>query len=194
MRVLVACECSGIVRDAFSSRGHDALSCDLKASELPGQHYQGNVFDLFRAGEKFDLMIAHPPCTYLSKVGAQYLFKGGVVESVRFNQGLEAKRFFLELLAVDVPRIAIENPTPLKIFDLPAPSDVVQPYYFGDAFKKRTCLWLKGLPPLINTIECVNPESTLTSCWYNSGGKQRQTRRARFWSGMAAAMACQWGS
>ena len=191
MKILIACEYSGVVRDAFIAKGHDAISCDLLPTDSPGPHYQGDVFDIINNG--FDLMIARPPCTYLSNAGARFLFPKGELNNDRYKLGLEAKNFFMALHNADIPMICIENPTPSKIFELPKYNQVVQPYYFSEPFKKRTCLWLKNLPELKPTkmVDCA--ESTkIAGNWFNKGGKDRQKNRAKTFQGIANAMAEQW--
>lgn len=193
LKILVACEYSGRVRDAFTKRGHFAMSCDLLPSDTPGFHWQGSVLDVLDMG--WDLMIAHPPCTYLSNAGARWLYAGKVLNTARFEQGLEAKDFFLTLLNADIPRIAIENPIPSSVFDLPKYSQTIQPYEFGHPFKKKTCLWLKNLPPLKATnIVDVRESTKVPGNWFNKGGKDRQKERARTFEGIADAMADQWGN
>jgi hypothetical protein len=194
MRVLVACEYSGTVRDAFLKRGHYALSCDLLPceSKMSGDHYQGNVLDILDHG--WDLMIAHPPCTYLSNAGARWLYRGGVLYNQRFSKGLEGKDFFMLLYNANIHKIAVENPIPSKIFQLPQYSQSIQPYEYGHPYKKKTCLWLKNLPNLQPTNIVYQRESTkIVGNWFNKGGKERQKERARFWKGIADAMAEQWG-
>jgi hypothetical protein len=192
MRVLIACEYSGRVRDAFIRAGHNAMSCDLLPTEAPGPHYQGSVLDIINDG--WDLMIAHPPCTYLSNAGARWLYAGGKLNQQRYETGLEAKEFFLALMNAEIPMIAIENPVPSKVFDLPRYTQAIQPYEFGHLFKKKTCLWLKNLPKLNPTSIVETRESTkIPGNWFNKGGKERQKERARTFSGIAEAMANQWG-
>ena len=199
MKVLVACEYSGAVRDAFRAKGHDAMSCDLLPTETPGPHYQGDVCDVLNDG--WDLMIAHPPCTYLSRAGARWLHGGGNINLERLAQGMKAKAFFLSLLNAPIPKIAIENPTPLKIFQLPVNTQAIQPYEFGHPYSKRTLLWLKGLPPLVPTKVMPSWVPYLPS---NTGGAKRGQKAtkgiAKDWKessrtflGIAAAMAEQWG-
>jgi hypothetical protein len=201
MKVLVACEFSGIVRDAFAVRGHDAWSCDLLPSERPGQHIQGNVLDVL--GDGWDLMIAHPPCTYLSRAGARWMYKGGRIDPTRRQLGMEAREFFIKLwTAFAIPRVAIENPTPLKMFLLPAYTQAIQPYQFGHPYSKRTLLWLRGLPPLQSTNVVVEHTPWVRS---NSGAGRRAgqqwhsgkcsggTKAERTFEGIATAMADQWG-
>lgn len=192
MRVLVACEYSGRVRDAFIARGHDAMSCDLLPTESPGPHYQGDVFDII--GDRWDMMIAHPPCTYLSNAGARHLFPKGILNQDRYGKGLEAKAFFVALLGSNIPKIAIENPTPSTIYNLPPCSQAIQPWMFGHPFTKRTCLWLKNLTPLIPTaiVEKREP-TTIAGNWFNKTGGERWKQRSRTFQGIADAMAAQWG-
>lgn len=199
MKVLVACEYSGVVRDAFIARGHEAISCDLLPTDRSGPHYQGDVMDII--GENWDLMIAHPPCTYLSRAGARWLHKGGRIDQERLALGMDAKDFFLRLLNAPIPRIAVENPTPLKIFNLPSPTQVIQPYQFGHPYSKRTLLWLKNLPPLQQTNILEEYRPFLPS---NTGGAKRGQKATRgvakdwkeastTFKGIAEAMASQWG-
>ena len=193
MKVLIACEFSGVVRDAFKAKGHYAMSCDLLPTEREGLHYQGDVRDVINDG--WDLMIAHPPCTYLSNAAARFLYPGGVLNSERLKLGLEAKDFFMELYNAPINKIAIENPVPSKVYGLPNESQVIQPYYFGHPYQKKTYLWLKNLPPLLSTLVCENPETTKNKHnWFNKGGVERQKNRAKTFQGIADAMAEQWGA
>ena len=191
MRILIACEYSGIVREAFKNKGHDAWSCDLLPTEIEGNHYQGNVFDIIN--ENWDLMIAHPPCTYLSNAGATSLFPKGILNEERYKLGLEGKDFFIKLLNANILKICVENPVPSKIFNLPPFSQIIQPYQFGHPFQKKTLLWLKNLPPLFSTNITEARESTRTARWFQLGGKNRRKNRAKFWTGIAEAMVDQWG-
>src|SRR5688572_4323300 len=178
LRVLIACEFSGVVRDAFATRGHDAWSCDLLPTERPGNHIQGDVLTVLNHG--WDLMIAHPPCTYLSNAGAKHLYRGKVLNPDRLKLGLAAKEFFLALLESDIPKVCVDNPIPSTVFLMPKYSQVIQPYFFGDAVQKKTCLWLKNLPPLFSTEVCASPQSTrVAGNWFNKGGKERQKNRAQ---------------
>ena len=199
LRVLVACEYSGRVRNAFAKLGHDATSCDLLPTESEGKHYTGNVFDIINDG--WDLMIAHPPCTYLSRAGARWLYGGGKINKKRYEQGLNGKEFFMELLNAPIPQIAIENPTPLKIYELPKHTQAIQPFEYGHEYSKRTLLWLKNLPPLKPTNIKNNYKPYLPS---NTGGKKHgqkysfgtarnATESSRTFEGIANAMAEQWG-
>lgn len=192
MNVLIACEFSGTVREAFKARGHNAWSCDLLPTEIAGNHYTGNILEIINDG--WDLMIAHPPCTYLSNAGAKHLYKGGMLNDERFKKGLDAKEFFLKLLNSNIDKICIENPIPSKIFDLPLYNQFVQPYEHGHPFQKKTCLWLKNLPRLEPTNIIEKAENTrVAGNWFNKGGKDRQKNRARTFEGIAKAMANQWG-
>lgn len=198
MKVLIACEFSGTVRDAFLARGHDAVSCDLIPSEKPGPHIQGNVLE--HLDEGWDLMIAHPPCTYLSRAGTRWLFPRGQLNRDRYEKGLQAKEFFLQLKNANIPKIAIENPIPHKIFDMPPEVQKVQPHYFGDAVQKTTLLWLKNLPKLESTNSIMKaPKLEFVrsgkgnwrhSKWFMSHNSKS---RSVTFSGIAAAMADQWG-
>jgi hypothetical protein len=193
MRVLVACEFSGTVRDAFAKLGHDAWSCDLLPTETPGNHHQGSVLDIIGGG--WDLMIAHPPCTYLSNAGARYLYPKSILNQERFKKGLEAKEFFMALYNANIPKIVIENPIPSKVYGLPQYTQTIQPFQYGHPFQKRTCLWIKGLPNLIPTNIVEERQSTkIPGNWFNKGGKDRQKERARTFKGIADAMADQWGN
>lgn len=190
-RVLVACESSGVVRDAFIEAGHDAISCDLLETESPGPHIQRDVRPLLR--ERWDLVIAHPPCRFLANSGVQYMHKypdrRGNMES--------AAAFFLECLNANAPLVAVENPTPHKYAReiIGRESFAVHPWMFGDGFSKRTCFWTRGLPPLLATE--LGDKSDLLS-WHTKTskmkGEARRRERSRFHRGMAAAMATQWSS
>jgi len=196
MKVLVACEFSGIVRDAFTRRGHYAMSCDLMPSEKPGRHYQGDVMDILDWG--WDLMIAHPPCTYLSRGSCRWLFPKGQLNKERYAQGLQAKKFFLKLLNANIPKIAVENPFPHKIFGMPKESQTIQLYQFGHEAQKATLLWLKNLPLLTSTntiFRHIQPEYYVC----NKGWKHSKftanwdaKKKSRTFQGIADAMADQW--
>jgi hypothetical protein len=188
MRVLVACEYSGTVRDAFIALGHEAMSCDLLPTDVEGPHYQGDIFDVLDDG--WDLMVAHPPCTYLSNAGARHLYPKKFLNQQRYEQGLEAKQFFMKLLTCNIKKICVENPVPSSIFGLPKYHQVIQPYEFGHPYQKKTCLWLKNLPPLMATMYVQKQESTkVVGNWFNAGGKDRQKNRAKTFDGIASAMA-----
>lgn len=186
MRVLVACEFSGIVRDAFIARGHDAISADLLPSERPGPHYTGDVLDFLRdmGPGFFDLMIAHPPCTYLAVSGARWFAER------RWEQS-EALGFVQLLLNAPVPRIALENPVSIISSRIRKPDQIIQPWMFGHPETKATCLWLKNLPKLepTNIVEGraarVHREPPSPDRWKN---------RSRTLQGIADAMAEQWGA
>ena len=200
MRVLVACEYSGRVREAFRAKNHDAFSCDIiPSSDNSPNHIQKDVLEVLDYG--WDLMIAHPPCTYLSRAGARWLYpKAGELDNDRYEKLLEGREFFMSLLNADIPKIAVENPTPFKIAELPKPSQVIQPFQFGDPYSKRTLLWLKGLDPLIPTNEVESQGSWLPS---NTSGFRKNQKSQKGYSdskdysltfeGIANAMAQQWG-
>lgn len=181
MRVLVACEYSGVVRDAFLQRGHDAMSCDLLPTEVPGPHYQGDVRDVLDAG--WDLMIAHPPCTHLAVSGARW-FPSKVQEQV------EALAFVRMLLDAPISRIALENPVSIISSRIRKPDQVIQPWMFGHGEKKATCLWLKNLPLLMPTQIVSGREQRV---WKMGPSAHRWKERSRTFAGIAAAMAEQWG-
>ena len=151
---------------------------------------------------KWDLIIAHPPCTYLTKAGSNRLIIDGELQEARYKKGLEAKKFFMRILDADCKRVAVENPIPLKLFGLPAYSHIIQPYYFGNPYWKTTCLWLKGLPPLFATGLCIPIGKWVNSTdhrkkkknddWAKSGQRTAKDRSKTF-PGIARAMAEQWG-
>ena len=193
MKVLVACEYSGIVRDAFAAKGHDAWSCDILPTESPGNHFQGDVLEHLDKG--WDLMIAHPPCTYLSNAGARYLYPKGKLNKDRYKLGLKAKEFFMQLYNAPINKICVENPISSRIFALPKYTQTIQPYEYGHPVQKKTCLWLKNLPELKPTNIIYKRQSTkIPGNWFNKGGKDRQKNRSKFFVGFAQAMADQWGS
>lgn len=182
MKVLVACEFSGIVRDAFVARGHTAISCDLLPTERPdGLHIQGDVRALLT--EHWDLMIAHPPCTHLAASGARW-WPAKQVEQV------EALAFVRLLLDAPIERIALENPVGLISTTIRKPDQIIQPWQHGHGETKATCLWLKGLPPLIPSHVVDGREQRL---WRVGESKSRWRTRSRTFHGIAAAMAAQWG-
>ena len=181
MRVLVACEFSGTVRDAFSSRGHDAWSCDLLPSETAGQHIIGPVEMVINQG--WDLMIAHPPCTHLAVSGARW-FKDKLPEQ---ELALEFVRL---LFSAAIPRIAIENPISIISSRIRKPDQIIQPWQFGHGETKATCFWLKGLPLLVPTNIVVGREARVHRM---PPGPDRWKERSRTLIGVAAAMAEQWG-
>ena len=192
MRVLIACEMSGRVRDAFKALGHDAWSCDILPTLQPGNHIQGDALEVVKWG--WDLLIAHPPCTYLSNAGARHLYPQKVLNTDRLQKGLTAKELFMALWEAPIEKICIENPVPSKVFGLPPYGQVIQPWEYGHPFSKKTCLWLKGLPPLMPTDIVGRTESTkVAGNWFNKGGKDRQVNRSVTFQGIADAMANQWG-
>lgn len=202
MRVLVACEESQAVTMALRALGHEAYSCDIIpcSGGHPEWHLQQDVTPLLQ--EKWDMIIAFPPCTYLTNAGARHLYKGGMLNAERYKKGLEAKAFFMAIYNADCLKIAIENPTPSRVYGLPEKTQVIQPWQFGHPYTKRTQLWLKGLPPLKPT-NIVTPERT----WCPSGSysqkhdekhkgmftTDRARNRSKTFAGIAQAMAEQWG-
>lgn len=227
MKVLVACEESQTVCSAFRELGHEAYSCDLQecSGGHPEWHIKDNVLNVinprfnifFGEGITFmtmdgedhyirvwDLIIAHPPCTYLSNAGACRLYpKKGQIDIERYKKGLEGKKFFMQLFNADCPRIAVENPVPSKIFELPEKSQVIQPYEYGDPWSKKTYLWLKNLEQLRPT-NILTEYKPYVSCGTsaNKGNKDKSgasraggasKSRSKTFSGIAKAMAEQWG-
>ena len=216
INVLVACEESQRVCMAFRERGFNAFSCDIQecSGGHPELHILGDAVKALDAGEittmdgtthdipKWDLLIAHPPCTYLSNAGARHLWKGHQLQADRVMLGIKARDFFMEFYRANIPLVAVENPVPSKIFVMPKYSQIIQPYHFGHPYTKRTCLWLKNLPPLEPT-NIVEPTET----WCPSGsyshkhGEQhkgmfttdRAKNRAKTFPGIAKAFAEQWG-
>ena len=192
MKVLIACEYSGIVRDAFAAKGHNAWSCDILPTESKGNHIQDDV--LKHLDQSWDMMIAHPPCTYLSNAGARFLYPKGKLNEDRYKLGLKAKEFFMALYNAPINKICVENPISSKIFALPKYSQIIQPYEYGHPIQKKTCLWLKNLDNLKPTKILKKPQSTkIPGNWFNKGGKDRQKNRSKFFQGIANAMADQWG-
>lgn len=183
-KVLVACEYSQVVTKAFRSAGASAWSCDVIpcTGGHPEWHFQCDVRRLLFQTWSWDLVIAHPPCTYLTKAGAVRLAK----DNSRYDKGLAAREFFMMFLRLDCP-VCVENPVPMSIFQLPRPAQWVCPSEFGHSYTKKTGLWLKDLPELLpTTYKDVTAESWIKHC--SGSGK----RRARFWEGIAQAMAEQW--
>ena len=184
MKILIACEYSGRVRDAFIRAGHDAISCDLLPTETPGAHYQGDVFDLIN-NHQFDLMVAHPPCTHLSVSGARH-FAAKRASGVQ----QEALEFVRLLMAAPIVRIAIENPISIISSQIRKPDQIIQPWQFGHGETKATCLWLKNLPPLTPTNIVPGREARVHRM---QPSPDRWKERSRTYEGIAQAMAEQWG-
>ena len=181
MKVLIACEYSGTVRDAFIAQGHDAISCDLLSTDAPGPHYQGDVRDILNDG--FDLMIAHPPCTHLAVSGARW-FKDKQEEQA------EALDFVRLLLSAPIDKIALENPISIISSRIRKPNQIIQPWQFGHGETKATCLWLKNLPCLTPTNIVEGREAKVHRM---SPGPDRWKLRSTTYKGIAQAMAEQWG-
>lgn len=211
MNVLIACEESQTVCLAFREKGHNAFSCDLQepSGGHPEFHVLGDVTPLLNGHYRFqtmdgktheipgswDLIIAHPPCTYFCKLGTSNLYRKGKFNVERWNAGLEMKKFFLSILNANCPRICVENPTPCKRWELPPYSMACQPWEFGEPYSKRTCLWLKGLPYLMPT--CIASEYTPyvndTQLYTFTNHAERSRYRSKTFRGIAMAMAEQWG-
>jgi hypothetical protein len=184
MKVLIACEYSGRVRDAFIRNGHDAVSCDLLPTDVPGPHYQGSVFDLIGEGV-WDLMVAHPPCTHLAVSGARH-FASKKASGVQ----QEALDFVRALLDSPIPRIALENPISIISSRIRKPDQIIQPWQFGHGETKSTCLWLKGLPNLIPTDIVEGREAKVHKM---PPSPDRWKLRSTTYQGIADAMGNQWG-
>ena len=181
MRVLIACEYSGAVRDAFRAAGHDAMSCDLLPSEIPGPHHQGDVRDVL--GDGWDLMVAHPPCTHLAVSGARWFHEKQAEQA-------EALDFVRLLLEAPIPRIAVENPVSIISTRIRKPDQVIQPWQYGHGETKATCLWLKNLPALKPTQIVDGREARVHRM---PPGPNRWKERSPTYAGIAGAMAAQWG-
>ena len=191
MRVLVGCEYSGVVRDAFLERGHDAVSCDVIETRSEGPHIQGHVLDVIRSDRRgFDLVLSFPPCTYLSAASPLNWRPTG---QRKFHQD-RALRLALSLLNVPARiGVCVENPQGL-LNRYVRPSQIINPFLFGHPIRKRTCLWLRGLPPLVPT-QVVAVDWEQSAKWWGQGGRTgRGQHRARTFEGVAAAMAQQWGA
>ena len=206
MKVLVACEESQEVCKAFRMRGHEAYSCDIvkPSGGHPEWHILGNAIPILTGGQvttmngaihdvgRWDLLVAHPPCTYLSNAGAGFLWKGKELQADRVMKGIQGRDLFMRFWWADIPKICIENPVPSKVFCLPAYTQIIQPDEYGHPYTKRTCLWLKGLPPLFPT-DIVVPEKS----WVMEGpyrhNKDRAKNRSKTFAGVGRAMAEQWG-
>ena len=183
LRVLVACEYSGIVREAFKAKSHYALSCDLEPSDIPGEHYQGDVFDIINDG--WDIMIAFPPCTHLCVSGARW-FPQKILDG-RQQQGID---FFMKLVNANIPKIAIENPIGIMSNKYRKPDQIIQPWQFGHGETKATCLWLKELPRLQPTNIVEGREDRIHKM---PPSVDRWKLRSKTYQGVADAMAEQWG-
>lgn len=197
MKVLVACEYSGRVRDAFLALGHEAMSCDLLPTDVPGPHYQGDVFDVLDQG--WDLMIAHPPCTYLSVSGMHWTTRG--LRDPKLTE--DALDFVKTLMNAPIDRIAIENPVSVISSRIRKPDQIIQPWQFGHDASKKTCIWLKNLSPLVPTNIVLPKLINGKKRWGNqteSGqnklgpSEDRWKIRSETYNGVAEAMAQQWGS
>ena len=212
MKVLIACEESQEVCKAFRALGHEAYSCDIQepSGGHPEWHIQGDALSLINGGcefttsdgkrhsiaGKWDLLIAHPPCTYISNAGVRFLYPGGngVLNEERLKKGIQATHFFLRFLYADCDKIVVENPIPSTVYCLPKYTQIIQPWMFGHPVQKKTCLWLKNVDPLIPTnIVSERESSKVAGNWFNKGGKDRQKNRAKTFPGIAKAMAEQYG-
>lgn len=206
MRVLIACEESQVECLAFRNLGHEAYSCDIKHSSggHPDFHIVADVLTLLSGRCSFvtedgmshsidgrwDLVIAHPPCTYLSKVGSPIMFpKPGLCDLNRVTKAIHARDFFMACLNADSPHVAVENPIPMHFLSLPRPTTYVEPYEYGHPFSKKTYLWLRNLPPLMPT-QLVRPKASWV--YWVGGRGDYQTRRSKSFRGIAEAMAEQW--
>jgi hypothetical protein len=193
MKVLVACEYSGKVRDAFTKLGHFAMSCDLLPSDVPGLHYQGDVLNIINDG--WDLMIAHPPCTYLSVSGMHWTTRG--IRDPKLTE--DALQFVQMLMDAPIKHIAIENPVSVISSRIRKPDQIIQPWWFGHDASKKTCLWLKNLPLLMPTNKLDGDNKTRRANQTASGqnklppSKDRWKIRSETYQGIADAMAEQWG-
>lgn len=219
MRVLIACEESQRVCTEFRAFGNEAYSCDIIecSGGHPEYHIMQDVLPLLNGNcefvtmdgvdheidGKWDLIIAHPPCTYLSNAGARWLYAGGKLNEERYKKGLEGKKFFMAMLNADCPRIAVENPIPSGIYDLPQYTQIIHPYQFGEPWSKKTCLWLKGLSHLqpTNIVEdykpyCSSGSYSVTHDQKYKGASRKggsAKSRSKTFPGIARAMAEQWG-
>lgn len=209
MLVLVACEESQAVCKEFRAKGHEAYSCDLEfcSGGYPAWHIWGNVSALINGAcefrtcdgvkhfvKRWDMILAFPPCTYLTKAGASNLIRNGELNTDRLDLGYQAAQFFKDIYNADCDKIVIENPVPMKRFDLPTYTQCVEPFYFGEPVTKKTYLWLKGVPYLCPT-NVVKPIYTFLTypLFKNSNGKYRQKNRSKTFEGVAKAMALTWG-
>lgn len=194
-RVLIACEESQTVCKAFREIGVEAYSCDIQPCSMYGNrewHIQDDAIKIAYS-QHWDLMIAHPPCTYMSAAGARWMYKGGVLNEYRLSQAIRGRDFFMKMLNAPIRYIAVENPKPLKVVKLPMPSQVIQPYMFGEPYSKMTLLWLKGLPKLKPTQVLNEYKPFLQSGAKNAQiSKVRGKSRSKTFDGIAKAMAEQW--
>lgn len=204
MKVIIACEESQTVAIEFRKLGFEAYSCDIQecSGGYPNWHILGDALDEAYSG-KYDLMIAHPPCTYMSNAGARWMYpKAGELSIERYQKAMDAKDFFLKLLNAPINHIAVENPLPLKIVGLPKFTQTIQPYQFGHPFSKKTLLWLKNLPNLIpteiqNEYKPYLPSNTggkKRGQQYNFGTSKNSKESSKTFQGVAEAMAKQWSS
>ncbi len=201
MRILVACEESQAVTIELRRLGHEAYSCDLQdcSGGHPEWHIKGDALELLKM--KWDMLIAFPPCTYMTNAGAVRMRVKGEINQERYAKAMKAKEFFMAFYNADVPRIAIENPTPMKLIGLPAYTQAIQPYEYGHPYSKRTCLWLKGLAPLIPTELVGNHQPYVNGGCKDAHGNYRRFQgrnerdpklRSKTFPGIARAMADQW--
>lgn len=193
MKILVACEESQAVTKEMRRLGHEAYSCDIEpcSGGHPEWHIQGDALQFLKM--KWDMIIAFPPCTYLSNAGAKHLFRGGQLNQERYQKGLAAKEFFMQFWNADCSRVAVENPVSSRIYQMPPYTQEIQPWQFGHPVKKKTRLWIRGLPVLTAT-KIIDPECGCheKGTWFMKGGKDRQKNRAKTFPGIAKAMAEQW--
>lgn len=201
MRVLVACEESQAVTKELRRLGHEAYSCDIEpcSGGHPEWHLQQDVTQLLKI--RWDMIIAFPPCTYMTNAGAVRMRVKGEIVQERYQKAMEAKAFFMQIMNADCEKIAIENPTPMKLIGLPPCTQAIQPYEFGHPYSKRTCLWLKGLPKLEPTEILENHEPYINGGYKDTHGNYRRFQgrkerdpktRAKTFPGIAKAMAEQW--
>ena len=210
MKILIACEESQRVCIAFREKGHEAYSCDLDfcSGGRPEWHIWNDVSRLLNGDKKFltcdgkehyidkwDMIIAFPPCTYLTKAGANLLYTKSGLDSKRYDEGCKAASFFYMIWNANCDKVVIENPIPMKVFNLPEPSQVIEPYYFGEPVTKKTCLWIRGNLPLLSPTKVVEPTYTFQTypAFKNCNGKYRQKARSKTFPGVAKAMALSWG-
>tara|TARA_Y100001963_G_scaffold105832_1_gene146208 strand:+ start:254 stop:862 length:609 start_codon:yes stop_codon:yes gene_type:complete len=202
MKILIACEYSGRVKNAFIAKGHNAISCDIRAHQL-SLFNDTNCLDSHKIqdvklllNDYWDMIIAFPPCTYLSKAGARWMFPNGELNKKRYRNALKAKEFFMLFYNHSCNKVCIENPQQMKIIDMPKHSQCIQPYMFGDPYSKKTLLWLKGLP-LLKPTNLINDYTPWVKSSKHRGKYQPPTKnskdRSLSFHGIARAMADQWG-